>query len=180
MAHHRLPLLCHTGEEYALGAGDQTLGDPKRLRPALEEGVTVIAAHSASLGGANGKSYLEGFIDLTRVYPHLYGDISALTQINRRRALPRLLAEADLSEHLVHGSDYPLPFFPLASPFYFPGSISVREMWGIQWIGNVLDRDIETKRALGVPDSVLLRAKRLLSPRLSERPDPAGKISVMS
>ena len=177
MAHYRLPLLCHTGEEYALGAGDQTLGDPRRLRPALEEGVTVIAAHCASLGGANGRPYLEEFISLTRVYPHLYGDISALTQFNRRRALPRLLADADLSERLVHGSDYPLPFFPLSSPFYFTGSISLGEMWRIQCIGNLLDRDFETKRALGVPDSVFLQAQRLLAPRLSEKRDPPAGIS---
>jgi predicted TIM-barrel fold metal-dependent hydrolase len=45
LAKHRVPLLCHTGSEHTLKAFPNTLNDPRRLVPALERGVTVIAAH---------------------------------------------------------------------------------------------------------------------------------------
>src|SRR4051794_32022240 len=45
LAHHRLPLLCHTGSEHALPNLDKSTADPMLLRPALERGVTVIMAH---------------------------------------------------------------------------------------------------------------------------------------
>ena len=47
----------------------------------------------------------------------LYGDISAITQRNRKPALIRsLLEREDLHERLLHGSDYPLPgILPLTS-----------------------------------------------------------------
>ena len=45
MAHLQIPLLCHTGNEHTLKAFPDELNDPRRLVPALERGVTVIAAH---------------------------------------------------------------------------------------------------------------------------------------
>ncbi len=165
LAHHRMPLLCHTGEEYALSAGDQRAGDPKRLLLALEEGVTVIAAHCGSLGEEGGRTYLEDFFGLLDRYSNLFGDISALTQINRRHTLSRLLDE-EVMARLLHGSDYPLPFFPLASPLYFMGRISFSLSLRIQRIGNVLDRDVATKRGLGVPESIFTKAEEVLKPRL--------------
>ena len=43
-------------------------------------------------------------------YTHnLYGDISALTQINRMRYIKPLLARPDWHARLLNGSDYPLP-----------------------------------------------------------------------
>ncbi len=165
LARHGIPLLSHTGEEYALGVADPEAGDPKRLRPALEEGVTVIAAHCASLGEKSGRTYLDDFLSLLRRYPNLYGDISALTQVNRRHALPRLLDEG-VMDRLLNGSDYPLPFFPLASPLYFMGRIGLSMAFRVQRIGNILDRDVATKRAMGVPESVFTRAEEVLKTRL--------------
>ena len=47
----------------------------------------------------------------------LHGDLSAITQRNRKPALIRTLLErSDLHERLLHGSDYPLPgIVPLTS-----------------------------------------------------------------
>jgi len=50
LARHHLPLLSHVGYEFSLIGKDQSVGDPARLRLALDEGVTVIAAHGCSNG----------------------------------------------------------------------------------------------------------------------------------
>jgi uncharacterized protein len=117
-----LPLLTHAGEELAVAGGDtQEWGNPLRLRRALDHGVTVIVAHCASLGagvdldqGAHGplRSNFELFarlMDEPRYRGRLYGEISALTQVNRLGALKTVIARGDWHERLVNGSDYPLP-----------------------------------------------------------------------
>ncbi len=45
LARHHVPLLCHTGVEHTLRGFSDDLNAPRRLRLALERGVTVIAAH---------------------------------------------------------------------------------------------------------------------------------------
>jgi predicted TIM-barrel fold metal-dependent hydrolase len=118
----KLPLLSHAGEESAVqSAGAQQLGNPLRFRRALDHGVKVILAHCASLGtspdldapGQPERSNLELFLRLMaepRYSGRLFGDISALAQINRcRQGLKEVLAHADLHERLINGSDYPLP-----------------------------------------------------------------------
>ena len=118
-----LPLISHAGEERAvLGAERHSLGNPLRLRHALDEGVRVVVAHCSSLGedrdldrGANGplvSSFsLFGRMMALRDYARtLYGDVSAVTQSNRgAEVLPTLLERSDWHARLLNGSDYPLP-----------------------------------------------------------------------
>ncbi len=128
-----LPLLVHGGTEYAVHGGRaQQLGNPLRLRRPLAQGVTVIVAHCASLGrgvdldiGPEGpeRSNFELFarlMDEPRYQGRLYGELSAVTQVNRDdRVLDTLLARSDWHPRLVNGSDYPLPgILPLFSPGY--------------------------------------------------------------
>jgi predicted TIM-barrel fold metal-dependent hydrolase len=121
MARLGVALLSHAGEESSADVGHQEFGNPLRLRLALDRGVTVIAAHCASLGrdidldradGATAPSF-DLFLRLLaepRSAGRLFGDISAVTQFNRcETALPTLLARTDLQSRLVYGSDYPLP-----------------------------------------------------------------------
>lgn len=115
-----MSLLTHAGEEKAVGAaGAQALGNPLRLRRPLDAGLTVIVAHCASLGrnedldnpGRKASNY-ELFRRLMadeRYRGRLFGDISALTQINRLRVCRKALGDTALQERLVNGSDYPLP-----------------------------------------------------------------------
>lgn len=118
-----LPLLCHSGSEYAV-AGDefQPLGNPLLLRRALDHGVRVIAAHCASLGssadidqGPNGpeRSNFELFLrlmDEPRYEGLLFGELSAMLLINHGAApLETMLERSDLHGRLINGSDYPLP-----------------------------------------------------------------------
>ena len=114
-------LLTHAGEEKAVAVKDaQKLGNPLRLRRPLECGVTVVVAHCASLGrnadldhpgktATNFELFLRLMAD-ARYQGQLFGDLSAITQINRLPApLQTLLARPDLDARLLNGSDYPLP-----------------------------------------------------------------------
>ena len=119
----KTPLLCHTGSEHAVEAGDfQVFGNPLRLRRALDQGVKVIAAHCASVGTSldidNPASdekvqSIELFARLLKEPQYrdlLYGDISAITQINRRQYnFEKIYTSSDWHDRLIQGSDYPLP-----------------------------------------------------------------------
>jgi len=114
-------LLTHAGEEKAVAVKDaQRLGNPLRLRRPLELGVTVIVAHCASLGRnadldhpgrtATNFELFQRLMAEPRYRGRLFGDLSAITQINRLPApLQHLLAHPEFDDRLLNGSDYPLP-----------------------------------------------------------------------
>jgi uncharacterized protein len=115
-----IPLIAHAGLERAvLGREAHDFGNPLRLRRALDAGVRVVVAHCASIGedrdldqGPNGP-YVESFSLFVRVfekYNNVYGDISAMTQLNRAGpALVKVIENYDWHARLLNGSDYPLP-----------------------------------------------------------------------
>ena len=118
-----LPLITHGGMERAMRVGArQALGNPLRLRRALDQGVRVVIAHCATMGedqdldrGENGP-YVASFalfarlMDDTQYHARLYGDLSAVTQWNRAGPFLRTLIERDdWHARLLNGSDYPLP-----------------------------------------------------------------------
>jgi mannonate dehydratase len=114
-------------------ASAQAFGNPLRVRRALDHGVRVVVAHCASLGtnvdldqGPSGprRPNIELFGRLMaepRYERLLYGDVSAVTQINRMAiAFPLLLERQEWHSRLLFGSDYPLPgVMPLISPRRF-------------------------------------------------------------
>jgi predicted TIM-barrel fold metal-dependent hydrolase len=117
-----LILLTHAGEEKAVEAATQDLGNPLRLRAALDRGVRVIVAHCASLGededlDAPGKPLVSSFrlflrlMETKKYEGLLFGDISAMTLANRcgNGSLETILNRTDLHSRLINGSDYPLP-----------------------------------------------------------------------
>lgn len=122
MARLRIPLISHAGEEKAVHAEEkQRFGNPLLLRRALGKGVTVAVAHCASLGtnpdldapaGAPWVDNFELFMRLMREREwvgRLYGEISALTLVNRLGTpLKTLLEEEGLHARLISGSDYPV------------------------------------------------------------------------
>jgi mannonate dehydratase len=122
LARLKVPLIAHAGEEKAVHAEDrQRLGNPLHLRRALEQGVTVVVAHCASLGqnpdlDAPGQPWVDNFELFWRLFQEpqwqgrLFGELSAITLVNRLgRPLERLLEHKELHSRLVNGSDYPLP-----------------------------------------------------------------------
>jgi uncharacterized protein len=133
LARSGLPLISHAGAERAT-PGDDELGNPLRLRRALDHGVRVVVAHCASMGegrdldrGPAGPrvddfALFERLMDEPRYQGRLFGDLSALPQSARagaplRRILERGADGGDWSARLLSGSDYPLPaIMPLYSP----------------------------------------------------------------
>ena len=101
-------------------------------------------------------------LPLFQRYPNLYADISSLTQINKLGYLRRALAIGGMSDQLVYGSDWPLQFFPLVSPWYQVRHVSLRELKAVQSIENQWDRDVALKQAMGVPRPVFLRSREVL------------------
>ncbi len=122
MKEYGMILLSHAGEEQAVAVRqDQPLGNPLLLRRALERGVRVIMAHSASLGSCEdlddpGKRRLPCFDLAIRLMGEakynrlLFAEISAMLQFNRMPGpFATLLKRQDLQPRIVNGSDYPLP-----------------------------------------------------------------------
>ncbi len=118
-----LPLISHGGRERAVHGVDlQALGNPLRLRRALDHGVRVVCAHCASMGQDRDldraplrihRPSFELFarmMDQPRWEGLLYGDLSAMTQADRvGPALDAVIERDDWRHRLVNGSDYPLP-----------------------------------------------------------------------
>jgi len=151
----QLPLLTHTGNEESFTRVDNSLADPLRLRRALDEGVTVIAAHCASNGKNDGQANLERLLALFGQYPNLHADISALTQANRLGHLTGVLRNAGIHDRLLYGSDMPIINSAITSPWWHAYRIPLPEVRRIAAIKNPWDRDVELKLALGVTEEIL-------------------------
>jgi len=156
-----LPLLTHTGEESSFTWTRNELGDPQLLRLPLSLGVTVIAAHAASNGKNHDERNFDRFLRLSRDYPNLYADISALTQLNRLGHLARLLKYRELHGRLLYGTDMPLLNTGIVSPFAFPFRVSPAKMLAIARIANPWDRDVALKQALGVTAEIFASSARM-------------------
>jgi len=112
-----LPLITHAGAEATVKAQHEALGNPLRLRRALDAGVRVVAAHCASHGedrdeGGRIVPSFDLFAHLMAMPEYvgrLFGDISAMTQINRSTPMKAVLAHTEWHGRLLNGSDYPLP-----------------------------------------------------------------------
>jgi len=173
----KLPLLCHTGNEESFSRADNSLADPVRLRLALENGVTVIAAHCASNGKNNGEHNFARLLPLFAEFPNLYADISALTLVNRLGHLQRVLRHTELHDRLLYGSDMPLPATGIATPWLQLFSLGPGKARRLAAIANPWDRDVALNLALGMPEQVLFRARNVLrfTGQHSRGVDSAGK-----
>jgi predicted TIM-barrel fold metal-dependent hydrolase len=146
LAERNLPLLSHVGYELSLTSRDQSLGDPDRLRTALDEGVTVIAAHACSYGLMVYERFFPTFRRLCATYPHFYADISSLTQPHRLKMLLLLRRHLELHDRLLFGTDYPLPVFHL--PAW--GRVDLRTLANLIRTKNRFDRQALVCRELGI------------------------------
>ena len=138
----KMPIVSHAGLERAvLGTDTQDFGNPLRLRRALDAGVRVVVAHCASMGqdrdldkGPNGPlvdsfELFSRLMSLPRYERTLFGDISAMTQINRAGpALAKVVEREEWHPRLLNGSDYPLPgVMPIFSVDYLVSLKLVQE-----------------------------------------------------
>jgi predicted TIM-barrel fold metal-dependent hydrolase len=162
MKTHGLALLSHAGQERAFGPADDSLGDPRHLELALKAGVTVIVGHLATTGKTEGKDYFYHLLPMFERYPNLYAEISSLTQINKRGYLYEALEDKNLHARLLYGSDWPLQFFPLVSPWYQFPTVSISTISAVRALDNLWDRDVALKEAMGVPAHIFERTGKLL------------------
>ncbi len=158
-----MPLLTHTGMEKSFSSARDELADPKKLTLPLSMGVTVIAAHIATTGESHGEDNFERILPMFKQYPNLYGDISSLTQVNKLGFMRKVVNAPELQGHLIYGTDWPLQFFPLVSPLYHLGDITLKQAIQISLIRNQWDRDVALKRAMGVKEEVFQWSGKLFN-----------------
>jgi hypothetical protein len=117
MADRGIALLSHTGKEHTLRVadGDDDLGNPIRLRRALEAGVTVVMLHAGRDGEETSdapRSYFERFLEMMREPAYrgrLFGEISVLPYVGTQDKMAEIFADPDLRCRMLDGSDYPNP-----------------------------------------------------------------------
>jgi predicted TIM-barrel fold metal-dependent hydrolase len=156
LAHHKLPLLSHTGGERSLPTPNPAVADPALLLPAVRRGVTVIAAHCGTRSVPGETDYLPTFTRMAREHENFFGDTAALCLPTRSYAFPHLLADPIVREKLVHGSDWPIPSIPPAS------QLGLVAAWDLMQDKNSLRRDIAAKESLGFDDEYFRRAAKIL------------------
>ena len=145
LARHKLPILTHVGFEFSLIGQDQSVGDVSRWRAALEEGVTLIAAHGCSNGVFVGEKHFPAMLEFARKFPRFFVDVSALTLPNRAGALLKLRRHPELFDRLLFGTDYPLSVFAFPALAAGPASyLNARRQT------NRFDRQAAVLDALGI------------------------------
>jgi predicted TIM-barrel fold metal-dependent hydrolase len=175
LARHKVPLLSHTGGEHTLKTFPNSLSDPRRLVPALERGVTVIAAHCGTSLFLHEKSYFRAWQEMALRHENFYGDISAFGVITRIWRLGALLRSPQLAAKCVFGSDFPVPPWPLSCL----GKISVKKALEIRRTRNYFNQSVALMKAAGVTDEIFARGGRLLRLPDAQRtptPLPMGKV----
>lgn len=158
MAAGGMALLAHTGGEFTLPQTDPALANPLKLSLPLEHGVTVIAAHAAGRSGLWDPDWTADLEAMTKTFPNLYCDNSALCSPNRWRTLAPLLT-GPLRERVIHGSDYPVPtggFGP-----WVGGHLSLDAWWASAQISNPFSRDAYLKTNLGFAAETFTRLDTL-------------------
>ncbi|MSU60065.1 MAG: hypothetical protein EXS35_18160 [Pedosphaera sp.] len=166
MAAAKLPLLAHTGGEHTVPVVRKELADPRVLTLPLECGVTVIAAHCGTKSGVADPDYFETFVAMTHKYPRLYGDNSALNQLNRCKHLLDCRREG-VVERMVHGSDFPVPITGHGA--WLRGFVDWKTFRRWQRHPNILERDYQLKLAMGFPAESFTRVAGLLRPRAAQK-----------
>jgi predicted TIM-barrel fold metal-dependent hydrolase len=161
LAHHKLPLLSHTGGERSLPNMDMSVADPRLLEPALRRGVTVIAAHCGTRSVPTETDYINGFMSLAHKYEHFYGDTSALCLPTRSYAFEKVLHDPIVRAKLVHGSDWPIIALPPLLELGVAKSLAAMNE------PNWMRRDVLIKQQLGFDDAYWRRGAEVL--RLGER-----------
>jgi predicted TIM-barrel fold metal-dependent hydrolase len=159
LAERSVPLLCHTSAERTFPTAAGTFEDPALLELPLQVGVRIIAAHcSAGLLGHRASHHTPKLISMMHRHEHLYADNAALCSPARGQHWDELLHSPMLLSRMVHGSDFPIPCWPVIySKRLGPGAA-----WRLHRQAHGITRDVSIKRALGVPEAVFRRGATVL------------------
>lgn len=157
LAHYKIPLLTHTGVEHTLGLKRADYNNPDRLVPALEMGVSVIAAHCGTRLFLHEKSFFDNWCTLAMRYENFFGDLGAFTLMTRIPYLKKILASNDLRRKVLYGSDFPSAPLPK-----WCWQLGLKKMSALGKIDNPLERNIRVMQSLKVPTEVFERAASVL------------------
>ena len=150
MAEAGILLLAHTGSERTMPVIQPEFATPRILTQALEVGVTCIAAHCGTGMMMLDPDYFDDFVAMTKVYPNLYGDNSALAGLSLRfqpRQMARIREDEELAARLLYGSDLPVP--PSGLVMAALGMMGWRDYYESRQVKSALTRDLMLKRMLG-------------------------------
>ena len=114
--------------------------------------------HPMGLGGPEG-DWTGDLLDLFKRFPHLYGDNSALSSLNRARTLKHILPE-EIQSRIIHGSDYPVPVSGLGPMLM--GKLSWSDYKATGKIPNIIERDYQLKQKMGFNAKTFTRMDELL------------------
>src|SRR5215208_1691920 len=155
LAHLKIPLLSHTGFEQSLPTIRPDVADPMLLMPAIERGVTIIAAHCGTKSTPWNHDYLPNWAKLAREHEHFYGDTSALNLPTRSYAYKTVTKDPVLRSKLVHGSDWPIIPVPPTSSIGWGAGL---KLWKEP---NWMRRDVLIKEKLELDDDYWHRAAKV-------------------
>lgn len=173
LADHNLPLLCHTGPEYAIPTSDKKYNkynNPKYLKKALDEGVTIIIAHCAlPYFGFLDVDYQDDLADFYKLFNEaeqrnwkLYADLSAIAAPLRAPYI-EIVKKTIPHEKLLFGSDYPIP----ASELSYTKSKNIfkwlKFFWNAIQIRNPLDKNYKIINNMGFDECIFTNSADLFS-----------------
>lgn len=161
-------IMVHTGAEHSAPIASKTLGDPRFLELALEEGCTVIAAHTGTRAFFNPpvEDHFPDFVALATKHPRLYGDTAVLGSQFRWRCIPDIVRTPSALPRILHASDWPFP----ANALVFWNRLHPFTLVALMAEENLFLRDLRLKQALGMPEDSFRRFGQLPSP--PPRPEP--------
>jgi uncharacterized protein len=184
LADLKLPLLCHAGAEHSIpvpiARGDDDswkkdewkytmLNRADAVVPALEEGVTVIAAHCSLPIWNSDPDYTHEFIRLMYTAKEngwdLFADLSALALPRlicpkRYKSVKRVVQETGIHDRLLLGSDFPVMVGSVLPEL--SDGLDLTDIKDLLGTSNPLDRNIRALRSLGFPQEVFERTAKVL------------------
>jgi len=158
MAKLSLPLLAHTGGEISMPVNRADLESVDTLSLPLKCSVKVIAAHCGTKAFPWGRDYLEQFLAMRNVFPNLYGDIAALSQVTHLRTLEKL---RESPGRILYGSDYPV--VTVISWARLKGWISKSDFCRLRRIKNPFQKGFEFTKALGFPETIFTNVNSIIN-----------------
>lgn len=156
-----IPLLVHCGGERTFKSFDESLNQVSYLQQALEHGVKVICAHSATkVIGSKDEDQLPLLKDFLNRYPNLWVDNSGICNPSRFSHLPALAMDDLIVSRTLYGSDWPVP----SNAFYYLGQMGLKKTFQIERIKNIIDRDLAIKEFFGYrKKEMLTRPNKVLA-----------------
>jgi predicted TIM-barrel fold metal-dependent hydrolase len=171
LAEYNLPLLCHVGPEAAIPPFDkpsQELNSPRFLRPALDAGVKVIAAHAALPLLPPPLESDQAYQELVALFQEmesknwqLYTDLSAINLGPRHLYIDKIKEDIP-SQCLVFGSDYPIPILDISQKPHLSIWHWLKHFFQTIFIKNPLDKNYALIKNMDFDESLYHNASNIL------------------